>query len=111
MNEFLVTTIVGVLTGLGGWFTARKKNKAETKITELDVVEKAITVWRHLSEDLQKRYDELQKRYDTVSQRQILIEKELDALRGDNERLSRENKELVKKLKKYQPNDGTETKA
>lgn len=108
MNEFFITTIVGIATGVGGWLTARKRNQAETRITELDVVEKAITVWRNMSDELQKRYDELQKRYDLIHQQQLAIELELDGFRRDNEKLSRENKELIKKLKKYQPNDGTE---
>lgn len=112
VNEFIITTIVGILTGLGGWFSARKKNSAETKITELEVVEKAVTVWRQMSEDMQKRYDDLRKRYDSLLERQNAIEDELQGLREDNHRLMRENKTLINKLKKYNPNDaGTEGKS
>lgn len=104
-NEFIITTIVGILTGLGGWFSARKKNNADARMSELDVVEKAIAVWRQMSEDMQKRYDDLRKRYDSLLERQNAIEDELQGLREDNHRLSRENKTLVNKLKKYSPND------
>ncbi len=93
MNEFVVSTIVGILTGIGGWIVARRKNKAETKITELDAVEKAVKVWRDLSEELQKRYDNVQKKLQEM-------EMEMEGLRHDCYQLSQENKELIKKLKK-----------
>lgn len=102
MNEVLITTIVGLLTALCGWVVARKKNIAERRITEMDAVEKAITVWRTLGEESQKRYEEVQKRYDAVIVKQLTIEKELEGLREDNARLSRENRELIRKLKKLE---------
>lgn len=93
VNEFLVSTIVGIVTGLGGWFVARKKNKAETKITELDAVEKAVKVWRELSEQLQVRYDDLLKK-------QLEMEKELQTLRDDYHAMKIDNEQLRKKLSK-----------
>jgi len=107
MNEFIITTLVGVFTALGGWVAGRKKNIAERRITEFEAVEKAITVWRNLGEDAQRRYDEIQKRYDAVITRQLEIEKELTGLREDNARLSRENRELIRKLKKLEYKEET----
>lgn len=97
-NEFIITTIVGILTGLGGWFTARKKNNADAKMSELDVIEKAIAVWRNIAEDWQKRYDALQQRYDELHERQIEMEKELDGLRIESTRLQKENKRMIQKI-------------
>lgn len=92
MNEVLITTVAGLITGFAGWYAARKKNIAETKVSEIDAVERAIKVWRDLSEDLQLRYEVLIKKVDA-------LQTEIDGLRSDNKRLSNENKELIKKIK------------
>lgn len=91
MNEFVISTIVGILTGVGGWFAARERNRAETKISELDAVEKAVKVWRELSEELQTRYDQLLAT-------QVELEKEMLELRSKMSTLKRENEQLKKKV-------------
>ena len=92
MNEFVITTIIGVLSGVAGWVVARRKNLAEAHISELDAVEKAVAVWRELSEQLQKKYEMLLQRQDE-------LEKEMQVIRRDNKELKAKNKELVQKLK------------
>lgn len=93
MSEYFTTAITGILTALGAWYAARRKNLAETRITEIDAVERAVKVWRELSEDLQKRYEGLMERMEKM-------ETELAGLRQDNKRLIAENRELIKELKK-----------
>ena len=92
MTEFFINTLVAVLTGIAGYFTGRRKNVADARITEMDAVEKAISIWRNLSENQQARYDTLIIKVDQM-------EKELDGLREDNARLRRENKELIRQIK------------
>lgn len=98
MNEFIITTIISVLSGVAGWVVARRKNIAEARITELDAVEKAVTVWRELSEQLQKKYDMLLQRQDD-------LEKEMALIRKDNRELKAKNKELIAKLKTLSQNE------
>lgn len=83
---------MAILTGIAGWLAGRRKNVADARITEMDAVEKAISVWRNLSENLQGRYEAVINKVDQM-------EKELDGLREDNARLRRENKELIRQIK------------
>ena len=92
MTEYIITTIISILSGVAGWVVARRKNLAEARITELDAVEKAVTVWRELSEQLQRKYEQLLQRQDD-------LEKEMQLIRKDNRELKAKNKELIQKLK------------
>ena len=68
--------ILAIVTAFVGWVSGRRKATAETSKTEIEVVEKAIIIWRTLATDLKKEVDEL---------RSIVND-----LRNENEKLKQE---------------------
>lgn len=92
-----------ILTAIVAWFLARRKNSAEAQGTELDNIDKAATIWRNLSEQLESRLNcEIQSLRKDNGELKELVNK----LSGENEELERkmkalasENKKLIEQLK------------
>lgn len=85
LDVVLWPAIASFLTALLGWYLTRKKQKAEVAASELDVVEKAITIWRRMAEDLGKQVEELRN--------------EVHALRTENAKLLDELKKWKRQSK------------
>jgi cell division protein FtsB len=81
-NEMIINVVTGFVTAGITWYAARRKNRAESYVSELDAVERAVKVWRELGEGMQKKYESLHD--------------EVEILRGEVRGLSEENKELKK---------------
>ena len=58
MKEYL-PYFLALITALIGWVAGQRKEKAVTAKTEIEVVERAIEIWRTLATDLKKEVDEL----------------------------------------------------
>lgn len=89
--ELIISGAVGIATALVGYLLGKKKQDAETRVTEaqaqfseLDATEKAVAIWRSLAEDLKREVDELR----------ILI----NELREENGKLKDEIGHLQEKL-------------
>ncbi|THU36906.1 hypothetical protein FAM09_18255 [Niastella caeni] len=91
-NEMILNALTGITTATITWYAARRKNKAETYISELDAVERAVKVWRELGEGMQKKYEAL---HDEVE----ILRSEVKVLREDNRQLKKENQRLVQQIK------------
>lgn len=99
MEQFIETLLIPFLTSIAGafsgWFFGRRKQTAEAVQSELESVEKAVSIWREIAQDLKKEMAEqgvqIQKLQDEVA-----------TLRRDNARLLSE----LKQIKKAQ-NEGT----
>lgn len=96
--ETLLTPIVTTLVGaFSGWFFGRRKQTAEVVQSELEGIEKAVSIWREIAQDLKKELGEqslqIQKLQDEVS-----------TLRRDNARLLTELK-AIKKVQNQQSNE------
>lgn len=94
------------ISALVTWLFARRKNNAEADKSELDVVDKAIEIWRTLAQDLNKELVTLrQSNADLATQVNSLTNKveELTAenakLSGEITRLRQVNNRIVKALK------------
>jgi|GEM_PF-4547490 len=62
ITDILQLSIPIVLTNFFTWFMTRKKERADAKKADLDNVERIISVWRGLAEEMEKKYQEaLQK--------------------------------------------------
>lgn len=93
MEQLIESLLIPVLTtlagGFSGWFFARRKQTAEAVSSELESVEKAVTIWREIAQDLKKELADqglqLQKLQDEVA-----------TLRRDNARLLSELKQIKK---------------
>lgn len=127
MNDVYLTAIMSILTGVGSWYAARRKNTAETQANELDNVEKAVRYYREMVEDLGTRLkdatnelhkvtqlhreaiDELSEaRKQLTESREELkqVREELTALEERFGQLAKENRALIEELKKYKQLNG-----
>lgn len=87
-------TVIAGSSAVITWWFSRKKQDAELKASELDNVEKAISIWRELAQDLGKKVEDLSNRCE-------LLSSEINELRGENKTLKTE---LKKAIANYQPN-------
>lgn len=127
MKEVYLTALMSIITGVGTWYAARRKNTAETQANELDNVEKAVRYYREMVEDLGNRLksatNELQKvtqlhreaidelaeahRQLTDSRKQLeQVKQEMKALEMRFDSLAKENRALIDELKKYKQLNG-----
>ena len=49
----------------------RRKNRADAQKTELECVEKAVTIWRNLATDLEKKIEELEEKVKALEEAQV----------------------------------------
>lgn len=99
MDSIIITGIVGAVTGTITWLFTRRKQDAETKITEatahtteLDAIDKAVGIWRNLAQDLKKEVDELRNLISELREENDKLHQEINKLREEiqKERLQEE---------------------
>lgn len=102
----------GVVMTIVTWIISRRKNKADATASELDNVEKAIKIWRELSDELEarmtKEINELRLENKNLRHKIKEIAKENETMRAHMDSMERQlkhaqetNKELEIKLEKY----------
>lgn len=97
LETFLLPLITAFAGAFSGWFFGRRKQTAEAVQSELDSVEKAVTIWREIAQDLKKE----------LAEQSLQIQKlqeEIGTLRRDNARLLSELKQ-IKRVQKEQVNE------
>lgn len=115
LNVLVSALSGGLFTGVPIFLLTRKKYKVEVKGTELDQVEKAATIWRTLSEELEKRFKEdireLRQENETVQNRLTSILEENNKLKEQMYSLEKQlreaksqNTKLLEELKKFNKN-------
>ena len=82
-----ITVILSYFTYLFG----RKKTIAETKTTELDNTEKAISIWRQLAEDIT---GQLKVRDELIAGMKL----QMDMILSQNSELLKQNQKLISKV-------------
>lgn len=60
LTQYFPETVATGITGVISYYIGRRKNKAETQITEVEAVEKVAKIWRELASDLEMQVKELQ---------------------------------------------------
>lgn len=78
----------GAGTTIGGFFLGRRKSKADAIATELANVEKAIGIYRGITQDLQKEI--------------VQLKASLDKMYQQNKQLIEENKQLKQKMQQLE---------
>jgi len=94
----IIITVIGTIFGggLGSFVTIRtqkKKAAAEAESTELDNVEKAITIWREMAQQLKTELEQSGTRYVEVAQ-------QVDELRKEVNKLTAASNKILKMLDK-----------
>ena len=117
MSETLITLLSlagsSFVTAAITWIFARKKNKAEAKqaeaqadISELDVVEKAIAIWRKAAEDLLVEVERLRKENKHLVYELAKVRKTSELIISLLQKISPENAQrIVDELSKINNND------
>ena len=75
--------ILAVVTAFVGWISGRNKAKAETSKTEIEVVEKAIVIWRTLATDLKKEVDELRNIVEDLRRENEKLKQEVSQIKNN----------------------------
>lgn len=91
MNTIIENAAVALVTAFVTWFFSRQKQRAETRASELENVEKAVSIWRSIAQDLEKKLDDVSSRCDALS-------KEIETLKIENKNLKNQ---LMKAIKNY----------
>lgn len=97
METLLAPIITTLVAAFSGWFFGRRKQTAEAAQSELEAIEKAVTIWREIAQDLKKE----------LGEQSLQIQKlqdEIGTLRRDNARLLTELK-AIKKVQNQQSNE------
>lgn len=99
MRETLLVAVTSLLSSIGTWLFARRKNKADAKISELKSVEMAIAIWREaavkLTEEVTKLREENKTLYAEINKLKSINNRILSALKN----ITPDNaKEVVEKL-------------
>ena len=90
MDSIIITGIVGAVTGTITWLFTRRKQDAETKITEATA--HTTELWRNLAQDLKKEVDELRNLISELREENDKLHQEINKLREEiqKERLQEE---------------------
>ena len=76
-------TAVGViLTAVIGWLLGKRKASADARSTEMDSVDKAITIWRELAQDFKTEVEELRSEVSQLREENNKLTKEVNRLIG-----------------------------
>jgi septal ring factor EnvC (AmiA/AmiB activator) len=111
LNYILLSAIPAAISAVLTFIFTRKKYQAETKGNEIDNVEKAVRIWRELSEDIKKQFEsdilKLKNENKEMKEQMAEVLKENNNLRTQMLSLEKqlkttteENKKLLNQLKR-----------
>ena len=102
MDPQIILAIFALIGPILGYAFAKRKNTAEAQGSELDNVDKAVTIWRKLAEDLEAKLkveiDSLRKENEEMKGLVAKLSQENEELRGKMKTLDRENRKLLEQL-------------
>lgn len=87
-----------VATYLIGWITGRRKHLAETESAELANIERAIGIYRKLTEDLEKEMADLKHELTEVRRQNEELMRKLDQANKENLELKKQIESLEIKI-------------
>lgn len=106
MNELIFTAIVSAVTGIAGWFAARRQNLAEVRSTEIDNLEKAVKYYREIFEDMASRHKTTIEELDYVTKNMEDLKKQVQDLTMQIKMMEDTNATLLEELRKYKQLNG-----
>lgn len=103
-TNWLFAGIGSGITAVFSWFRARKRDAAEIRTAEIENVEKAITIWRNLAQDMRSRVDELTAQVVQLNAKVDHLNAENESLKVKVLMLEDENVRLESEIKQLQNN-------
>jgi TolA-binding protein len=105
MTETIAVLIGAGATSITTWYFARRKNNALAESSELDNIDKAIKIWRELSQSMETRFkaeiEELRKENCDLQTKVSEMIKKNEEMKTRVKALENENKKLIGQLKIY----------
>lgn len=103
IQGYLGEMVTGGVAALVTWFFSRRQQAAATEMLELDLTDRAITIWRNQSENLWGEVGRIRADMNELTRENEALKKEVHQLRKENDQLRR-------RLNKYEKNqhDGGE---
>lgn len=101
LAEYIEPIVASAFTALATWLLTRKKNTAETHLTEVETATKSAAFYQQLLDDLQQRY---QNAVEQLERSEKLHQQTFDELKKAYSRIGELEKEvtrLVSQLNKY----------
>jgi len=105
LPDWLVAAIASGLTALIAWARGRSKEakelertNAQVEAAELENVEKAISIWRQLANEMIKHVDNLKQEVQDLTSQVKLLHNENETLRTQVSKLQYENKRLEQRV-------------
>ena len=89
LEFFLQNILPPLATGFGAWVFAMKRQRAQTKASELENVEKALSIYRGMIEDLNKEIKELHVEIKNMAIQNTELKQEMEELKASNNALKR----------------------
>lgn len=100
-QNYFSEIITGFITSLSTagitWFYSRQRQAKEVEALEIDLVERAVKIWREMSEELKKRVDEQGLQIEVLQSENGNLRLKITTLERDNESQSKKIKAFIKK--------------
>lgn len=71
-----------IVTLIGGFILGKRKRNAEAVLTEVETIDKAITIWRQLAQDLKKEVDDLRNIVEDLKEENEKLKFEISELKN-----------------------------
>lgn len=68
LDKVVIAALSGIAVGLAPWLYSLKKEKQVTKACELDNVQKAVEIWRNLSQELEEKVKVLEGKIQCIEE-------------------------------------------
>lgn len=116
----IITAVLSILTGLGGYFAGRRQNLADTQTTELENTQSAVKFYREGLEDIASRwrmavqdatemnakFQELNIKFQELNIKYKASIDNLNVFETKLKKMAEVNKELIEELRKYKQLNG-----
>lgn len=96
--EIIISGVMSLVTGLVGFLFGLRKSKADAKHVELENVEKAVTIWRGLAEQLQTKVIGLELKVNELQCENRRLHDEISKMHQMVSKMAKENEEMLKRL-------------
>lgn len=99
LKEIIITALSsGALSSWVTWAQARRKNIAEAQANELDNLDKALSYYRNIADDMAKRYQDTFRELDDMRLLLTKFEQQIKQLEDENKTLRNELKNYKTKV-------------
>lgn len=98
LTQLIIPFLTAMASGFSGWFYGRRRSKADTDKAVIGNLDLIIDMWKKTATELEERYEEVLKAMENMRNENELLREKLHELRNVVNKLSCENKNLLKRI-------------